>query len=181
MRLHFQRKWIFSFCNVTEGYFFLNMSMSLFFFFRTKYGDVNTFFWRKEKQKLKLTIKIPYSSALTVTVNSLIWHQKEKSKVHLISNKHPKQRDSVPKTKHQTHQFLPLLLPTTRTVCQLKSLWKSSKKASIIYEKKLNFWKERSLNLKARSTLLKQLTVFSKQKSTTKSNIRGDHALLSRD
>ena len=72
---------------------------------QTTLHTMNTFFWRSKKKKLKLNIKIPYSSAQNVTIHSLRWHQKEKSKLHLTSNKIPKQSNSIPKTQrqHQTH------------------------------------------------------------------------------
>ena len=72
---------------------------------QTTLHTMNTFFWRSKKNKLKLNIKIPYSSAQNVTIHSLRWHQKEKSKLHLTSNKIPKQSNSIPKTQrqHQTH------------------------------------------------------------------------------
>ena len=72
---------------------------------QTTLHTMNTFFWRSKKKKLKLNIKIPYSSAQNVTIHSLRCHQKEKSKLHLTSNKIPKQSNSIPKTQrqHQTH------------------------------------------------------------------------------
>ena len=72
---------------------------------QTTLHTMNTFFWRSKKKKLKLNIKIPYSSAQNVTIRSLRWHQKEKSKLHLTSNKNPKQSNSIPKSQrqHQTH------------------------------------------------------------------------------
>lgn len=128
-----------------------------------------------------MTIKVPYSLAQNRYYQ--LANTTSKTKVKSTSNKHPKQSNSVLKAQryHQTHQFLPLLLPTSRAVWQPKPFWKSNKKASITNEKKLNFWRGGSLNLKARFTLLKQLTVFFKQKSTTRSNICSNHALLPMD
>ena len=138
-------------------------------------------------KKREAETEIDYQNVIFISSNryyqlaNMTSKRKVKSTSHIQQTPKTKQlstKNSTPTPNSSIHSSA----ATNKQNCiSAKPLWRSTKKASIIYEKKLNFWREESPNLKARSTLLKQFTVFSKQKSTTKSNIRGDRALLSTD
>ena len=127
-----------------------------------------------------MTIEIPYSSAQTVTINLLIRHQKEKSKVGITSNKHPTQSKSIPKPNADTSLIDSSLCCNRQTELFVnwnpfgsvtKNHWLSKKKSPTFWGEDLWTWKA--------DPRYSNSSVFFKQKSTTKSNICTDCALLS--